>query len=138
MPPSSSADGTGLTPVQAKVIYDNAYLDLNRGNYALALLGFRDFLAKDPQSDLADNAQYWIGECYYAQRDFAQAIEEFRLVERQYPQGEKVPASLLKVAYAQLQLEDRDAARATLEDLIGRFPSSNEAAQARTKLSSIE
>jgi tol-pal system protein YbgF len=138
-PAADSAGGqAGLSPAQLKVIYDNAYLDLNRGNYALALLGFRDFLGKAPGSDLADNAQYWIGECYYAQHDFAKAIEEFSRLGQDYPQGDKVPAALLKVAYAHLQLEDQAAAKSALEDLIQRFPSSNEAAQARSKLQSIE
>ncbi len=105
--PSDSAeqavDSTGAvapTPAQTKAIYDDAYLDLNRGNYSLALVGFHDYLKKSPDSELADNAQYWIGECYYAQRDFRKAIEEFSRVEQTYPKGDKVPASLLKVAYS--------------------------------------
>lgn len=135
---ADSSSASGLSPAQVKVIYDNAYLDLNRGNYALALLGFRDFLGKAPGSDLADNAQYWIGECYYAQHDFAKSIEEFNHVVQDYPVGDKVPAALLKIAYAHLQLEDRAAGMSALEELIQRFPSSNEAAQARTKMQSIE
>jgi len=135
----SAAPAAGaLTPGQVKAIYDNAYLDLNRGNYSLALLGFRDYLSKSPDSELADNAQYWIGECYYAQRDFRKAIEEFSVVEQGHPKGDKVPAAMLKIAYSKLQLEDRAGARQELRDLIGRFPNSDEAAQARTKLSSLE
>ncbi len=125
-------------PAQTKAIYDAAYLDLNRGNYSLALLEFRDFLSKAPDSELADNAQYWIGECYYAQRDFKTAITEFSKVESDYPKGDKVPAAMLKVAYSQLQLDDRAAARASMRDLIRRFPKSDEATQARAKLPSIE
>lgn len=141
-PIGASADTTGartpLTPSQAKAIYDNAYLDLNRGNYSLALLGFRDYLNKSPDSELADNAQYWIGECHYAQRDFMRAIEELSRVEQAYPLGDKVPAALLKIAYSYLQLEDREAAKSTLRDLINRYPTLEEADQARTKLSTID
>jgi peptidoglycan-associated lipoprotein len=132
------ADDVPLSPAQSKAIYDAAYLDLNRGNYSLALLGFQDYLSKAPASELADNAQYWIGECYYAQRDFKQAIEEFSKVTQNYPNGDKVAAALLKIAYSHLQLDDRAAARSTLRDLIRQFPKSDEAAQARAKLSSLE
>jgi len=127
-----------LTPAQTKGIYDEAYLDLNRGNYSLALVGFQDYLRKSPNSDLGDNAQYWIGECYYAQRDFRRAIEEFGKVEQDHPRGDKIPAALLKIAYSHLQLEDRAQARKALRDLVGRFPNTEEAAQARAKLQSLE
>ena len=134
---SASASQT-LTPAQIKAIYDNAYLDLNRGNYSLALIGFQDYLNRDPESDLSDNAQYWIGECYYAQRQFGRAIEELAVVDRSYPLGDKVPASLLKIGYSYLQLDDRKAAKEILRDLINRFPMSDEAAQARAKIQTLE
>jgi tol-pal system protein YbgF len=134
----SASSSAGLTPAQAKAIYDDAYLDLNRGNYALALVGFQDYLKKSPDSELADNAQYWIGECYYAQRDFRRAIEEFSRVEQTYPKADKVPAALLKIGYSYLQLEDRAAARRILRDLVARFSSTEEAAQGRAKLQMLE
>lgn len=138
VPADSASSSPAMAPAQLKQIYDNAYLDLNRGNYSLALLGFRDYLTRSPDSDLADNAQYWIGECHYAQRDFRKAIEEFAKVEQSYPKGDKIPASKLKIAYSHLQLEDRTAARSQLRDLVQRYPNSEEAAQARSKLSSLE
>jgi tol-pal system protein YbgF len=134
----SASAPQSLTPAQIKAIYDNAYLDLNRGNYSLALIGFQDYLSRNPDSDLSDNAQYWIGECYYAQRDFRRAIEELGLVDRDYPLGDKVPASLLKIGYSHLQLDDREAAKEVLRDLINRFPTSDEAAQARAKIRTLD
>lgn len=127
-----------LSPVERKAIYDNAYLDLTQGNYRLALLGFRDYLDRSPDSDLSDNAQYWIGEAYYAQREYRTAIEEFREVERSYPRGDKVPAALLKIAYSYIQLGDRDAARDTFRDLMNRYPTTDEAAQAREKIRTLD
>lgn len=127
-----------VAPEQLKEIYDNAYLDLNRGNYSLALIGFKDYLDKSPDSEYSDNAQYWIGECYYAQRNFRRAIEELILVDRNYPLGDKVPAALLKIGYSLIQLEDRAAAKEMLRDLINRFPTSDEAAQARAKIQTID
>jgi tol-pal system protein YbgF len=134
----SAAASQTLTPAQVKAIYDNAYLDLNRGNYSLALIGFQDYLKRNPDSDLSDNAQYWIGECYYAQREFSKAIEELMLVDRSYPLGDKVPAALLKIGYSYVQLDDREAAKEVLRNLVNRFPTSDEAEQARAKIRSLD
>jgi len=136
--PHDSATGTpAMAAVEIKRIYDQAYLDMNRGNYSLAVMGFRDYLRRSPISDLADNAQYWIGECFYAQRDFNQAIQEFLKVLNQYPQGDKVPAATLKIGYSFLQLEDHSSARRYLNQVLEQFPNSDEATLARNKLHSL-
>jgi tol-pal system protein YbgF len=118
----------------AKRVYDQAYLDLTRGNYSLAVLGFREFLKRSPQSDLADNAQYWVGECFYAQRDYVTAVQEFLKVQEQNPNGDKVPAALLKIGYSYLQLDDKGAARRYLNMVIEKYPNSDEAGLAKNKL----
>ncbi len=137
-PYDPAGEGQNLTPEQIKDLYDNAYLELNRGNYQLALIGFRDYLASESKGELSDNAQYWIGECYYAQGEYRTALEEFARVGRDHPLGDKVPAALLKIAYSHLQLEERDEAREMLRDLINRFPTSNEATQARARIESLD
>jgi len=130
---------TGAAPAEgdAKRVYDNAYKDLSRGNYALALLGFGEYLRRAPASDLADNAQYWVGECHYAQREFNDAIREVLKVPEQWSRGDKVPAALLKVGYSYLQLGDRAAARRYLNQVVEEFPDSEEATSARNKLRSL-
>lgn len=133
---STTAAGGGAA-VSPRALYDAAYQDLNRGNHGLAIMGFQEVLAKFPDSELADNAQYWIGESYYAQKDFKQALQEFQKTVGTYPQGDKVPAALLKTALCQLQLGDKKTARATLEGLIQRFPHSEEARLAGTKLQEL-
>jgi tol-pal system protein YbgF len=143
-PPAAASAGDSLrgpaspAPPEAetKRVYDQAYWDLTRGNYSLAVLGFREYLRRNPASDLSDNAQYWVGECFYAQRDFNQAIVEFTKVAEQYPRGDKVPAALLKIGYSYLQLDDRAAARRYLNQVIDQFPQSDEAGLAKNKLRS--
>jgi tol-pal system protein YbgF len=130
------ASGTAPSEAEAKRVYDQAYWDLTRGNYSLAVLGFREYLRRNPKSELADNAQYWVGECFYAQRDFNQAISEFLKVVEQYPRGDKVPAALLKTGYSYLQLEDKATARRYLNQVIEQYPQSDEAALAKNKLRS--
>ena len=122
--------GTGPKP-----LYDAAYQDLTRGNHELALMGFHDLLQQYPTSELADNSQYWIGESYYSKADYKQALEEFRKVPANYPAGDKVPAALLKIGYCLQNLGRNDEARDALQELIRRFPSSEEARLARAKLS---
>jgi tol-pal system protein YbgF len=133
---SSGVPGGAVSEADAKRTYDQAYKDLTRGNYSLALLGFRDFLRRSPASDLADNAQYWIGECFYAQRDYDPAVQEFLKVQENYPRGDKVPAALLKTGFSFLQLEDRASARRYLNQVVEQFPNSEEAVSARNKLRS--
>ena len=132
--PGDSAAKGAVTP---RALYDAAYQDLTRGNHGLAILGFQEVLTKFPQSELADNAQYWIGECYYAQKDYARALVEFRKTIEAYPQGDKVAAALLKAGLCEAQTGDKQAARATLEELQRRFPQSEEARLAGQKIQEL-
>jgi len=115
-------------------LYDQAAQDLTQGRYALALQGFRDFVARFPNVDLADNAQYGIGECLFAQSKFDSAATEYARVESAYPQADKVPAALYKLALSQEKLGQGAQAQRTLEDLNKRFPLSGEAQLARERL----
>jgi len=126
------------TEGQAKRVYDQAYLDLTRGNYSLAILGFKEFVRRVPESDMADNAQYWIGESYYAQGDFRQAVREFGKVMDKYAYGDKVPSALLKTGFAKLQLGDRSEAVSYFRQVSDEYPESEESRLAKDKLRSIE
>src|SRR5262245_13048605 len=114
--------------------YDQASLDLTQGRYSLALQGFREFLKRYPTAELADNAQYGVGECFFAQAVFDSAETEYGKVEPRYPKGDKVPAALYKLALSQERLKKSSAAKKTLEDLVKRYPNSGEAQLARERL----
>lgn len=118
----------------ARKLYDSAYQDFVRGQYQLAESGFRQFLQVMPSSELSDNALYWIGEIYYAQRRYNDAIQAFRQVADQYPGADKVPAALLKIGYAQIAEGRNDAGLTTLQELIRQFPYSNEAKLAQARI----
>ena len=118
--------------------YEAAWKLLERKDYRTAIARFKEFIKKHPQSEYADNAQYWIGESHYALREFDQAILEFDAVRRKYPKGDKVPAALLKQGFAFAELGDKVDARLILQELIDRYPQSQEAAKAKQKLKTLE
>lgn len=133
-PESPPASGSESSP---REIYDAAYEDLMRGNYGLATMGFQEVLELYPTSQLADNALYWLGETHYVQKDYESALEYFLKVRRDYPGTDKEPAAILKASYCQLELGRKADARASLEELVASFPTSDEARLARDKLRSF-
>lgn len=120
-----------------ETLYQTSYSDYLRGNYDLALLGFRQYLESFPDTDLADNASYWIGECFYRQQKYGDAIAEYDKVLTQYPRSDKTASALLKKGYAQIELGQRRDGLAQLEKVIKNFPSSDEANLARQRLQSL-
>jgi tol-pal system protein YbgF len=144
--PRSSTEGP--TPEEA---YQAAYLDFSKGNYPLAISSFREFVRRYPDSPLAGNAQYWVGESYFslarasagqgqaekANQEMEQSIQEFRKVILNYPWTNKVPTALYKEALALLELKQPKAAQSRLKYLLDHFPQSEEAPLAKERLASI-
>jgi len=112
-----------------------AAVDLVRGgSQPEAVAALHAFLAKYPRHDYADNAQYWLGEAHYAQKDYTGALVEFRNVIETYPRGNKVPDALLKVGYCYQALGQTDKARAVLEQVVNLYPKTEPAAIAAKRL----
>lgn len=118
-------------------LYQSAYRDFQRGNFDLAIQGFQDFLKQNPNSDLADNAIYWIGESLYSQKKYQEAIAQFDSVVTKYPQSEKVPGALLKKGYAYIALGEKAQGIVQLQYVVHEHPSSQEASLARQKLKQL-
>jgi tol-pal system protein YbgF len=149
-PAAASRPTTGA--LQPQDIYQAAYLDFSKGSYALAVAGFREFLRRFPEHELAGNAQYWIGEAHYSlarghanqnQADKAraaleEAVTEFRKVAANYPRGQKVPAALFKEALALIDLKQPALAQARLQYLIDNFPQAEETPLARDRLATLK
>jgi tol-pal system protein YbgF len=133
----SARNNFGRQLEEAQRLYDAAYQDLVKGQYQLAQQGFTQYLRILPESELADNAHYWIGECHYAQQQYEEAISVFQNVITKYQEGDKVPAAMLKLAYSQLALGKTAAGKENLEALIQRFPKTNEASLAQSRLQDL-
>ena len=117
--------------------YQAAYRDYGRGNYDLAIAGFREVVSKAPKSDLADNAAYWIGESLFSQKKYREAIAQFDSVVTKYPKSDKVPGALLKKGYAYININERAQGVVQLQYVLHEHPQSQEASLARQKLKQL-
>jgi len=145
LPPSSSGGTSGgvredthlsKEPPEAQDEYKLALRALNDQQYDKAVQQFRNFQRKYPNSDMADDAQYWIGESYFNQKDYNRAILEFNDVLK-YRRGDKVPAALLRQAQAFLEIGDRTDARLILQKLVNDYPNSEQARDAKDRLQAL-
>jgi tol-pal system protein YbgF len=98
----------------------------------------QSFITNYPNGNLASSAQYWIGNAYFALRDFKAALAAQKKLLSLYPTSQKVPDALLNMASSQVELNDTVTARRTLEDLIAKHPLSNAAELAKKRLGNIK
>lgn len=120
-----------------ETLYQTSYSDYLRGNYDLSMMGFRQYLETFPETDLADNATYWVGECYYRQQKFAEAIAEYDKVLKQFARSDKTASALLKKGFAMLELGQKKDGIAQLQSVVRTFPSSDEANLAKQRLQAL-
>ena len=120
-PPTPQAAGGAPSPTE---IYLKAFSDSAAGRYTEAISGFTAFLKAYPDSDFAGNARYWLGECYFAQQQYPQAVAAFQQVVERTPEGTKAPDALLKMAAALKQMGQNDRAGQALQALRQRDPDS--------------
>ena len=118
--------------------YERILAYFKEGNLDGSREGFSAFLAEYPNSDLAPNARYWLGESHYGKKDYKQAIDSYDRVELDYPQSEKVPAAILKKGFAYLALKDKKRASSAFKQVVTLYPKSPEAGKAYDKLNQLK
>ena len=142
-PPAGESPAPGTTPgspasvPDPETLYKSGLSYLSGGQYDLANQAFQDFLKNYGDSELASNAQFYIGESYYVQKNFARAIEEYNRCLERYPSGNKLAAAQLKKGYALQELGQKTAAERELRSLIQRYPNSHEADLAEQRLKKL-
>lgn len=109
----------GVSPA---ALYDKAFSYLQTNDYANAQATFEDFIAKYPDHSLAANSQYWLGETFYAREQYDAAARAFATSFQKYPDGQKAPDTLLKLAMSLGQQDMKNEACLTLAELKKRFP----------------
>jgi len=127
-----------VTATGAGDLYKDAYETFQNGNLEGARAKFEAFLKQYPNTELSDNAQFWIGETYYLKKDYEKAILEYEKAIAKYPEGDKIPAALFKQALAFLELGDKTNARNLLKRVIERYPHSEQAEMAKKRLETIK
>ncbi len=109
---------------EADSLYSAAYTDYLSANYGLAIDGFREYLSLFPDAELADNAQYWIGESHYSLQQYQLARTSFMEIVRRYPRAETVPDASFKAARCLVELGDGARAITELVRLVREHPRS--------------
>ena len=132
VPPEVKGLSTGMSE-----LYREAFETYQRGDMEGARKKFEAFLKQYPNTDLSDNAQFWIGETYYAKKDFERAILEYEKAIVKYPEGDKVPAAILKQAFSFLELGDKTNGKNLLRRVMERYPQSEQAETAKKRLETI-
>lgn len=121
-----------------ELLYEKGRTAYEKGDLGKAEKIFREILLKFPGSDLADNAQFGIGECLYMAKDYKQAILEYQTVIEEYPKGNKTAGAYLKQGFSFILLGEPENAKLSLKDLIERYPDSVEAKLAAKKLDTLK
>ncbi|HSG64456.1 MAG TPA: tol-pal system protein YbgF [Gammaproteobacteria bacterium] len=138
------ADARAVQAVERPVVsgsdqdnYQAAFELLKNGRYEQSAEAFRQFLVVFPSSPLADNAQYWLAETYYVQRQFTTALPAFQVVVDSYPNSIKLPDALLKIGFCNYELRQFAEARTALERVVREFPDTTAARLATQRLERI-
>ncbi len=138
-------DGGTLSPGQLPVPggsdrdnYQAAFELLKEQRYEPAAMAFQQFLVTFPESELADNAQYWLAESHYVTQMFDKALEEFGVVISRFPRSRKVPDALLKMGYCNYELERWADARAALARVQAEYPETTAARLAGQRLDRMD
>lgn len=138
-------DGGTLSPGQLPVPdgsdrdnYQAAFELLKEQRYEPAAMAFQQFLIAYPDSELADNAQYWLAESHYVTQMFDKALDEFEVVITKFPRSRKVPDALLKKGYCNYEIKQWDAARTSLERVQADYPETTAARLAAQRLERMD
>lgn len=133
---SGSDDGQGASSTEQS-IYSQAFDALKAGNYTVAISGFQGFLNQYPSSPLAPNAEYWLGEAHYVNRDLSAAQSAFQAVLDKWPGSGKAPDAMLDLGNAQLAQGKTAKGRATLHQVVSQFSGTDAATRARARLKQL-
>jgi len=120
-----------------EALYNTAYADFSKGNYALAVAGFGEYQERFPDSALADNALYWIAECRFSEGDYPATVEALDDLLGRYPDSDKAPAANLKKALAFQEQNQIGQAIIQYRYVVSAYPATDESRLARDKLAAL-
>jgi len=136
LPPAGAGAGAGPAP-SADTLYSNGLRDITSGKYDLARQEFQDYLKYYGDTDLASNAQFYLGEIAYSQKNYDQAVTEYDRVLTNYPKSFKLAPAHLKKGMAMIELGQKTSGVKELRDVVKRFPGTEEERRARARLKEL-
>ena len=136
--PTAATTPSGNGKTDRESAYTSAYKEFKDGKYEEARRDFQKFLDTYPKAEYSDNAQFWLGECYYVEGKYEKAILEYEKVIKNFSSSEKVPHALLKQGLSFLKLKDKASAKLILQQVIKDYPNTNQARIARARLAEIQ
>ena len=131
---ASAPGAPGAPAPSADILYSNGLRDITSGKYELASSEFQDYLKYYGDTDLASNAQFYLGEISYAQKNYQQAVQEYDKVLTNYPKSFKLAPARLKKGMALLELGQKNSGIRELREVVKRYPGTEEERRARAKL----
>jgi len=134
---ASAAPGAAKKGSGPADLYAQATADYQRGQFDLSRQGFQEYVDTYPKTDLSDDASYWIGECYAAQKKPREAIAAWERLFKQFPDSDKAPAAHLKKGLAHVDLGEKAQAIVELQFVVHEYPRSDEAKSARQRLRTL-
>ncbi len=136
-PSGASSLAPSGPPASADTLYSNGLRDITNGKYDLARSEFQDYLRYYGDTDLASNAQFYLGEIAYSQHQYEQAIEEYDKVLNSYPKSFKLATARYKKGMALLELGQKNPGVRELREVVKRYPGTEEERRARAKLKEL-
>jgi tol-pal system protein YbgF len=137
-PTSSPAASSPASPApNADTLYSNGLRDITSGKYDLARSEFQDYLKYYGDTDLASNAQFYLGEIAYSQRQYQQAVAEYDKVLTNYPKSFKLAPARLKKGMALIELGQKSSGVKELREVVKRYPGTEEERRARARLKEL-
>lgn len=137
-PSTTSQPASSLQPISGETLYNNAVRDYNSHHYDLARQELSDYLQNFPDGPLAPNAQFYLGELSYSQRDYSAAIDAYDKVIVKYRHSPRVAPAMLEKGRAYVQLGKRTSAKTEFRELVRMFPGSDEAKAAQAALRGLQ
>lgn len=137
-PTGASPSGSSAGPApSADTLYSNGLRDITSGKYDLARSEFQDYLKYYSDTDLASNAQFYLGEIAYSQRQYSQAVSEYEKVLTNYPKSFKLAPARLKKGMALIELGQKNPGIKELREVVKRYPGTEEERRARARLKEL-
>lgn len=136
--PAKEPAGAKAAKTDKESLYTAAYDLFKEAKYEKSREAFENFLKQYPDSEFSDNAQFWVGECYYFEKKYEKAILEYEKVTKNFPEGNKAPYALLKQGLSFLKLGDKASGKLLLQQVAKDYPNTSQARIARAKLLEIK